>query len=79
MFMFGLGTIPILIGTSYAGKIIGLPVRRIINRLIPYAAIIIAVLFILRGMDLGIKYISPKEKMLQTETHLEGDSSGCCH
>lgn len=69
MALFGLGTVPILVATSYAGKILGLPIRRAINRLIPVGAVIIALLFILRGLDLGIPYISPESKMLQTGTH----------
>ena len=67
MALFGAGTIPILMATAYAGKILSLGIRRTINRLIPVAAVIIGVLFILRGLSLGIPYISPKSQMLTTE------------
>ncbi len=70
MALFGLGTVPILIATSYAGKVLGIGIRRYINRLIPIGAVIIALLFILRGLSLGIPYISPKGKVLQVKSEV---------
>jgi len=60
MMMFGLGTTPIMLGTALAGRFISGNLRVKINKLIPVFAIILAVLFILRGLSLDIAHISPK-------------------
>ncbi len=74
MFVFGLGTLPIMLAVSLAGNFIGLSVRKRINKLIPVFMFVLAGLFILRGMNLGIPYISPK--IQQTEI---SDDSVICH
>lgn len=60
MFLFGLGTVPIMFAASVLGKFVNAGIRTKINKLIPVFAIILAVLFILRGLNLGIPYLSPK-------------------
>jgi uncharacterized protein len=66
MALFGLGTIPVMFVTSVAGNFISLGVRQKLTKIIPVFAIVLAMLFILRGMNLGIMYISPKtEKMMK--------------
>lgn len=60
MFLFGLGTIPAMFAATIFGKFININLRRRLNKLIPVFAIILAVIFILRGMALGILYLSPK-------------------
>lgn len=60
MALFGLGTVPVMFGTALAGNFISLNVRQKISKAIPYFAAVIAVLFILRGLNLDIPYISPK-------------------
>lgn len=60
MALFGLGTFPIMFAASILGKIINLNIRRRINKLIPALTVILALLFILRGLNLGIPFISPK-------------------
>ena len=60
MALFGLGTLPIMLATAIAGRQINATVKKRINRLIPALAAILAILFILRGLNLGIPYISPK-------------------
>jgi sulfite exporter TauE/SafE len=62
MVMFGLGTAPILIALSLTGRIVSLNLRRKINRLLPVGAVILAAIFILRGLSLGIPYLSPNIK-----------------
>jgi sulfite exporter TauE/SafE len=59
MFLFGLGTFPLMFILSLSGKIIKPGLRQRFNRAIPYAATLIALLFILRGLNLGIPYVSP--------------------
>lgn len=77
MALFGLGTTPIMLATAMLGKVINFNLRSKINKLIPAFAAILALLFILRGLNLGIPYLSPKFEYpsAKTETH-EVD---CCH
>ena len=60
MVFFGLGTIPIMLLLSLLGNIVSLKFRSIVRKILPIFVVIIGILFILRGMNLGIKYISPK-------------------
>ena len=59
MFAFGLGTIPIMASLMVFGKFISPKVRTGINRAVPYFIACMAVLLILRGLNLGIPYLSP--------------------
>ncbi|MEW6506501.1 MAG: sulfite exporter TauE/SafE family protein [Bacteroidota bacterium] len=60
MAMFGLGTFPVMLATALFGKIININLKRKVNKLIPAFAILLALIFILRGLNLGIPYLSPK-------------------
>jgi len=60
MLLFGLGTIPVMLTISMTGSFMSARFRSSINRAIPAFLVIIAILFILRGMNLGIPYVSPK-------------------
>jgi hypothetical protein len=60
MALFGLGTVPSMFAISFAGKFINVSLRHKLNRLIPVFAIVLAVIFILRGLNLGIPFVSPK-------------------
>lgn len=78
MAMFGLGTFPVMFAVSLAGNFINLKLRQRLTKIIPVLAVLLAVIFILRGMNLGIKYISPKtEKFpgVNTEMNTRPD----CH
>ncbi|MBP7512242.1 MAG: sulfite exporter TauE/SafE family protein, partial [Bacteroidia bacterium] len=69
MLCFGLGTLPMMYGVSILGQFISSTIRQKLNRLSPFFAILIAVLFILRGLNLGIPYVSPaiSEDVVKTE------------
>lgn len=60
MVLFGLGTVPAMFAATVFGKFINISLRRKLNKLIPAFAIVLALIFILRGMALGIPYLSPK-------------------
>lgn len=60
MVLFGLGTIPLMTTAIYMSGILKSGAKRRIRQLIPVFVVVIGVLFILRGMGLGIPYISPK-------------------
>jgi sulfite exporter TauE/SafE len=64
MILFGLGTIPMLLGISMAGNLVSVALRKRINKLIPILVAVVGIFFILRGLSLGIPYLSPpKEKI----------------
>ena len=65
MILFGLGTIPMLLGISLAGNLLSLAVRKRINKLIPIMVILVGIFFILRGLSLGIPYLSPPRKKIE--------------
>lgn len=60
MFLFGIGTIPAMFTATVFGRYINIGIRIKLRKATPYLAMILAVLFILRGMNLGIPYVSPK-------------------
>ena len=64
MILFGLGTIPLMTSVVYLNSMIKMPFRNKIQKAIPYVAVVIGVLFILRGLGLGIPYISPSNMSL---------------
>jgi len=61
MAVFGLGTIPLMTTAIYLGNFINLSLRSKIRKAVPVFVVIIGLLFILRGMSLGIPYLSPME------------------
>ena len=74
---FGLGTIPMMLTISLAGNVLSLNVRNKINKLIPVLVVIVGIFFILRGLSLGIPFLSPpKEKIeMKFEKSLEKELS----
>ena len=65
MSIFGIGTIPIMASIPIVGNLIGTNIRRRFKGVISIFIVILGILFILRGLSLGIPYISPPTKMLQ--------------
>ena len=59
MALFGLGTLPPLFGLSYFGSFIKISLRNKIRQMTPVVIALMAILLILRGLNLGIPYISP--------------------
>lgn len=59
MLCFGLGTVPFMFALPWFGQSISYPVRNKIKMLFPYVLSVLAVLLILRGMNLNIPFISP--------------------
>ncbi len=74
MFFFGLGTIPAMFSLSVMGSFVNLNFRNKIKKAIPAFSIIVGMILILRGMNLGIPYISPLMKQVKQETQVD-----CCH
>lgn len=59
MAMFGAGTLPAMMIFTYAGSFLKVSARNTIKKAMPYLFAAMAVLLILRGMNLGIPFISP--------------------
>ena len=59
MVLFGLGTIPLMTTAVYLGKFLNTTIKQRITKAIPVFVIVIGALFILRGLGLGIPYLSP--------------------
>ncbi|MDO6597074.1 sulfite exporter TauE/SafE family protein [Oceanihabitans sp. 2_MG-2023] len=59
MVLFGLGTIPLMTSAIYLGKFLNTKMKQRIQKGIPIFVVIIGLLFILRGLGLGIPYLSP--------------------
>jgi hypothetical protein len=64
MVLFGLGTVPLMSSVVYLNSFLTIPVRNKIQKAIPYVGVLIGVLFILRGLGLGIPYVSPTNMSL---------------
>ncbi len=56
---FGIGTMPVMFGVALAGRRIHPPLRRRIGFLAPVLTVAVALVIIVRGMNLGIPYLSP--------------------
>lgn len=59
MVLFGLGTVPLMTSAIYLGKFLNATAKQRIRKAIPIVVIIIGALFIVRGLGLGIPYLSP--------------------
>lgn len=71
---FGLGTLPAMMLVSFIRDYITIGFRENIRKLVPVFVGIMALLLILRGLNLGIPYISPS---IKTETGITLHQ--CCH
>lgn len=65
MLFFGLGTLPLMFATVLFGNFLSVSQREKILKILPIITIILGVLFILRGLELNIPYISPSPESLQ--------------
>ncbi len=67
MAFFGLGTLPVMWSLAFFGNFVGIGIRQKIRKAYPYLMLLMACLLILRGMGLGIPYVSPAMKMEKKE------------
>ncbi len=70
MFFFGVGTLPMMLGLGIFSGFITPLFRTKLNKAVPYFLAIVAILLILRGMNLGIPYVSPKIDGTGEMTHM---------
>ncbi|MBK6937923.1 MAG: sulfite exporter TauE/SafE family protein [Chitinophagaceae bacterium] len=60
MAMFGTGTLPAMMLIGYVGQLIKPELRFSIQKLVPLFVSVVGIILILRGLNLGIPYISPE-------------------
>lgn len=71
MAFFGSATLPVMLALSFFKNKISLGMRNKMQRVTPYLISFMAVLMILRGLNLGIPYVSP-------EYHPQTAQVNCC-
>jgi uncharacterized protein len=76
MVLFGIGTIPMMLLISLIGNVISVKIRRNVTKIVPWFIVFLGILFILRGMSLGIPYVSPKAEKLVPKVMMKDGS--CC-
>lgn len=75
MAVFALGTFPAMLALSLAGSRISIRTREKMRQAVPIFIAAMALLLILRGMNLGIPYLSPS----LAHTAAGGMQHQCCH
>lgn len=62
MFLFGLGTTPLMLLISFGGIYLNKYIRFNTQKLVPWFMLFMGALFILRSADLGVAFLSPDTK-----------------
>ncbi len=73
MVLFGLGTLPAMFSLALISNQISISFRTKIRKAVPFFVSAMAVLLILRGLNLGVPYVSPKLSKTDSTKH------ECCH
>lgn len=60
MMLFGLGTIPAMFLVAFSSHVLSLSIRSKIRKAVPVFMFMIGALLIVRGLNLGVPYMSPK-------------------
>ena len=82
MALFGLGTFPFMFTAVLFGNLLSAPVRTKFLKAVPVLMILLGGLFVLRGLELGIPYLSPPKESLQvihndSAEHQKGNHATC--
>ena len=75
MFLFGLGTVPLMTAVVFLGNFTKGAFRKKIQKVIPIVVVFVGILFVLRGLGLGIPFVSPLEPILSKAA----ESVTTCH
>jgi sulfite exporter TauE/SafE len=74
MALFGLGTVPLMSAVVLLGNVSNYINRQKIQKVIPYVVVVIGFAFVLRGLGLGIPFLSPEPILLDVV-----DATKSCH
>jgi hypothetical protein len=72
MFLFGIGTLPVMLAVGFLRERIADNTRNKMRRFAPIVTMITGTLFLVRGMELGIPYVSPKTSKMEIQLHSAG-------
>ena len=75
MALYGLGTVPLMTTAIYLGNFLTKTIKQRVLKLIPAFVVVIGLLFIIRGLGLGIPYLSPSN-MVTVE---QASAAHSCH
>lgn len=70
MVMFGLGTVPMMLGLALWGGRLTAAMAAKVRRVVPYCSVVFGLLLVLRGLGLGIPLLSPEFSV--------GGAASCC-
>jgi uncharacterized protein len=73
IYLFGIGTLPMLVGITLLKHKLKFLKGNHIRKLVPVVVFTFGCLFVLRGMNLGVPYLSPKVEVVGKQIH------SCCH
>ena len=84
MIAFGIGTLPAMVAVTFMANKINVSARKKLNRIVPYMLTLVGLLIILRGMNLGIPFISPSATVIEKVINEDGEVESsvqmdCCH
>ncbi len=68
MLVFGLGTIPLLSSPQLLKSVLGPWVKKVQPRVVSVLLSVVGAAFILRGMGIGIPYLSPKTPAMESQS-----------
>ena len=71
MLFFGLGTVPLMTATVYLKDFLSVKVKTRMRKAVPIMVIGIGILFIIKGLGLGIPYLSPQQIYLLNGSQIE--------
>jgi len=78
MFIFGIATLPMLFIISILGNTVSIQIRKRMTKIIPAIVLIVGILLIIRGLGLGIPYLSPPDKKLHVVEKADKTIHKCC-
>jgi sulfite exporter TauE/SafE len=73
MMAFGAGTLPAMLFVSLASRFVSIGWRNKMRKAVPVFVVLMAAVLIMRGMNLGIPYLSPEMSKTDCTKHT------CCH
>lgn len=89
MVAFGVGTLPMMIFVPFMSNKLGAATRQRLNRSIPYILTVVGLLIAVRGMNLGIPFVSPRVDIVKNgamsmksdekSTEKPTVEMSCCH
>lgn len=77
MGLFGLGTIPLMLAFMFFSGQLAVSLKNKVQQFAPVLVGIMGVLLLVRGLDLGIPYLSPVAEALILPTGKPADAIGC--